>query len=730
MVPVETIGGYLERISYHNEENHFTVAKLKERGKQELTTIVGSLAGINPGESLKLYGKWVFNKKFGEQFQVEKYEAVVPATVNGIEKYLGSGLIKGIGPVMAKRIVRVFGLETIEVIETRSRDLSRVEGIGPKRVAMIAKAWEDQKEIKEIMVFLQSHGVSSGYSAKIFKKYGNSSIETVRSNPYRLAADIHGIGFVTADNIARSLGFDTNSEMRAGEGIIYVLNEFMNEGHVYAPYDLLADRAAEMLKVDRDIVVRAMAGLFENRRIVMEDLNVPGEELRPNHKAVYLPPFYTAEAGLARGLLSLKEGQTFFRPADPGKVISGVEENLNIRLAEKQKEAVALAVENKVLVITGGPGTGKTTIIRAILGIYLSLGLRISLAAPTGRAAKRMQEATGFDARTIHRLLEFGYQAGGFQRDRENPLEADAVIVDEASMIDTILMHHLLKAIPGHASLILVGDVNQLPSVGPGSVLKDIIDSGRFRVVTLTEIFRQAGESRIVVNAHRINRGEFPDISLPRPGKPADFYFIEEEDPERVVNKILILCRDRIPGQFGYHPVDDVQVLTPMHRGEAGVGNLNIRLQEILNPGETGVSRGYRNFRVNDKVMQLVNNYQKEVYNGDIGRVASIDREEQEVRVDFEGKVVAYDFPELDELATAYAISIHKSQGSEYPAVVIPVMTQHFLLLQRNLLYTGITRGKKLVVLVGSKKALAIAVRNNKPRQRHTRLRERLESFS
>ncbi len=723
---METIYGILERITYCNEETRFTVAKLKQKGKQDLTTVVGSLAGVSPGESLKLQGRWTYSKKFGEQFLVERYESVAPATVNGIEKYLGSGLIKGIGPVTARRIVRVFGPDTLDVIENNPQDLSRVEGIGPKRIAMIARAWAEQKEIKEIMVFLQGHGVSAGYSAKIYKKYGSASIETVRSNPYRLAADIHGIGFITADRIARNMGFDPRSEMRAREGVIYTLNEVVNEGHVYYPCDLLVKKAGKILEVDGELVSRALDGLSGEGRLILEDTWLPGEESRPGQRAAYLPPFYTAETALALGLSLLKKGPFPARPVDAQKAAAWVEQRLKMRLADAQREALALAVKHKVLVVTGGPGTGKTTIIKAIINIFEALGLRVRLAAPTGRAAKRMQEATGREAATIHRLLEFSYQAGGFQRDRERPLEADAVIVDEASMIDTILMHHLVKAVPAHASLVLVGDVNQLPSVGPGNVLRDIIDSGGFTVITLNQIFRQATESMIVVNAHRVNQGQFPDLRPPPGGRPADFYFIEEDDPEKAAGKILTLCSDRIPRHFGFHPVDEIQVLTPMHRGDVGVANLNARLQDLLNPGGQGVSRGYSTFKVNDKVMQVVNNYEKEVYNGDIGRITSIDREEQEVRVDFDGRKVSYDFSELDELVLAYAISVHKSQGSEYPAVVIPVMTQHYMLLQRNLVYTGITRGKRLVILVGSKKALAIALRNDRPRKRYTRLKERL----
>jgi exodeoxyribonuclease V alpha subunit len=723
---METIYGYLERITYFNEDTQFIVAKLKEKGKQELTTIVGNLAGINPGESLKVDGRWVRNNKFGEQFQVERCESIVPATVNGIEKYLGSGLIKGIGPVMAKRIVREFGLETLEVIENRPQELSRVEGIGSVRIAMIKKAWDEQKEIKEIIIFLQGHGISAGFSAKIFKKYGKASIETVKENPYRLAADIHGIGFATADRIAQSMGMDPNSVIRAAEGIIYVLNELINEGHVFYPYEPLIDRAAEMLKTDREIAVKAMAKLFEEKRVILEDINQPTGEWQSNQKAVYLPPFHTAETGLAEMLLSLNAGLPAVQPADPSKAVSWIEKKLSTRLAEKQKEAVSLSAKSKVLIITGGPGTGKTTIIKAILNIFQTMGLRVLQAAPTGRAAKRMQEATGHEARTIHRLLEYSYQSRGFQRNRERPLEADVVIVDEASMIDTILMYHLVKAIPRQAALIMVGDVNQLPSVGPGNVLRDIIDSGRFQVVTLTEIFRQAGESLIVLNAHRINQGEFPFTAGPRAGEPADFYFVTEDDPEKALNKILKLCKERIPGYFGYHPINDVQVLTPMHRGEVGVENLNARLQELLNPGGIKVVRGYRAFKVMDKVMQVVNNYHKEVFNGDIGFISSISQEDQEIKVDFDGRTVTYDFSELDELVVAYAISIHKSQGSEYPAVVIPVMTQHYMLLQRNLIYTGVTRGKKLVILVGSRKALAIAIKNDKPQKRYTRLKERL----
>lgn len=711
---VESIYGYLERITYYNEETHFIVARLREKGKRELTTIVGNLAGLNLGESLNLSGNWVHDKKFGPQFRVEKYETLAPATVNGIKKYLGSGLIKGIGPVMAQRIVKVFGPDTLDIIEKSPQELSQIDGIGPKRIAMITKAWEEQREIKEIMIFLQGHGVGAAHAARIYKQYGQAAVEKVRENPYRLAADIHGIGFITADQIARHLGIDPSSLLRAVEGTLYVLNELMNEGHVYYPQEPLIDKAAAMLEVEREIVVRALDQLALEKRVILDN------------EAVYRTPFYIAEANLAQGLLALAATGSAIRRIDTEKALAWVESRLSIRLADKQKEAVALAARGKVMIITGGPGTGKTTIIKAIIEILQALQLRVVLAAPTGRAAKRMHEACGYEARTIHRLLEFSPRKGGFQRDREVPLEADVVIVDEASMIDTVLMHHLVKAIPPSASFILVGDVDQLPSVGPGNVLRDIIDSGKFAVITLREIYRQSRESRIVVNAHRINQGEFPDIRQPASGTVTDFYFIQEEQPERVVEKILKLCQERIPKRFGYHPARDLQVLSPMHKGLTGVGNLNVELQQLLNPGEAGITKGYRTFKVRDKVMQIVNNYDKEVFNGDTGRITAINREDQELWVDFEGRAVKYEFPELDELVIAYAVSIHKSQGSEYPVVIMPLTTQHYIMLQRNLIYTGVTRGKKLVVLVGTKKALAIAIKNDKPRQRYTRLRERL----
>ena len=684
---MSVIQGLLEKISFHNEQNDFVVAKLREKEKKELTTIVGNLSGINPGESLKLTGQWVQNKRFGEQFQVESFEVTVPATLHGIQKYLASGLIQGIGSVMSERIVEKFGLHTLEVIEKKPERLSEVEGIGPKRISMIRKAWVEQKEIKEIMIFLQGHGVGAAYSAKIYKQYGDQSIEMVRENPYRLAHDIYGVGFITADKIAQHLGIDRNSLIRAKAGLLYVLNQLTEEGHVYYPEMQLIHKAKEILHVDEEIILLAVKELTREKELFLDDLGSEG-----HLRAAYLAPFHVAETGVAQRLINLTASPSNIRPIHPEKAIEWVQQKLNIDLAQRQKEAVLLAAASKVLIITGGPGTGKTTLITAILRIFQQLKLRILLAAPTGRAAKRMNEATGWEAKTIHRLLEYSPHKGDFKKDQDDPLEADVVIIDEASMVNTLLMYHLLKAIPSHAHLILVGDVDQLPSVGPGNVLKDIIRSGKFTVVRLTEIFRQAQESMIVVNAHKVNQGELPVLKEIDQPEKTDFQFIQEEDPEKILQNILDLCSERIPRDFRFHPLREIQVLTPMHKGTIGVTNLNIELQKRLNPGQSGVTRGAWTFRSGDKVMQIVNNYDKDVFNGDIGWISKIDPEEREVTIEFDGRLVPYDYSDLDEVVLAYAVSVHKSQGSEYPVVILPVVTQHYMLLQRNLIYTGITK--------------------------------------
>jgi exodeoxyribonuclease V alpha subunit len=717
------IEGQVERITYSNEENGFTIAKVKVADKRELVTVVGNLFSVNSGEVLKLTGEWQYHPKFGEQFRITSYESIVPATVKGIEKYLGSGLIKGIGPVTAKRLVSEFGLDTLNVIETDTKRLLDVDGIGQKRIGMIRKAWNDQKEIREVMVFLQDKGVSPVYGAKIFKQYGRESIKVVRGNPYRLAADIFGIGFITADKIAENLGIAKDSQVRAEAGILYVLHKLSDEGHVYYPYESLIEECEKILGVDKETIVKAFGRIASDRKITIEDLNK--EEIKENNKAVYLTKLYDAEVGIADKLKALMEVPKTLISFDGDRAIEWVQRELKINLAENQKLAVREAIDKKIMIVTGGPGTGKTTIINSIIRIYKKLGHRVLLAAPTGRAAKRMSEAAACEARTIHRLLEFSPKERGFKRNGNNLLEAELIVIDETSMVDTLLMYNFLQAVPKEATLILVGDIDQLPSVGAGNILKDIIDSAKVPVVMLTEIFRQAKESLIVINAHRINNGQMPVFGH-NSDQLRDFYFFEIEEPEQVLGKIIELCGEKIPEKFGYRPVDDIQVLTPMHKGIVGAANLNTELQRHLNPSKDELVRGGRILKVGDKVMQIRNNYDKEVFNGDIGRIVGINREDQEVMVRYDGRKVPYEYSELDEIVMAYAISVHKSQGSEYPAIVMPVLTQHFMLLQRNLLYTGITRGKKLVVLVGTKKAVAIAIRNDKPQKRFTLLRERL----
>ncbi|MBA7656884.1 ATP-dependent RecD-like DNA helicase [subsurface metagenome] len=712
-----TIEGILERIVFFSEETNFTVARLQVARNPDLVTIVGSIPCPNPGETLRLKGEWIVDVKFGRQFRVESCLSVLPSTITGIEKYLGSGLVKGIGPIMAKRVVAMFGLETLDVIGEQSERLLEVEGIGPIRVQRITKAWQEQKEVREVMVFLQGHGVSSTYAVKIYKAYGDKSVAVVKENPYRLALDISGIGFKTADRIAQNMGIDPSSQIRAEAGIIHVLSELVDEGHVYYPHDKLMDASASLLEVNRDVLETALSALITQRRVVIDE--------HVEDRAVYLTPLHVAEVNVARRLDTLINSPRQLIQIDIEMAMQWVQRAIGIELADLQKEAIRKAVASKALVLTGGPGTGKTTLLNCIIRILEKKGQRILLASPTGRAARRLSEVTGREAKTIHRLLEYSPSEGGFKRNEENPLEADLVIIDESSMVDILLMNHLLKAVSPTTTLMLVGDIDQLPSVGPGNMLKDVIASGRVETVRLTEVFRQAQESMIVVNAHRVNRGEFPLVRTPEE-KKADFYFVARDDPEKALEMVKELCARRLPRAFRLNPFDDIQVITPMHKGVVGVANLNAEMQMLLNPTGNEVSRGGRCFRINDKVMQTTNNYEKEVFNGDIGRVVEIKHEEQTLAVKYEDRIVDYEWSDLDELVLAYAISIHKSQGSEYPAVVVPILPQHYIMLQRNLLYTAITRAKKLVVLVGSSRAIAMAARNSRVQHRYTALAARL----
>lgn len=697
----------VEHITYQNAENGYSIMKVKVKGYNDLVTIVGSLLDVPVGSVLLCDGDWKVDKKYGSQFVVQSWEEVMPATIYGIEKYLGSGLVKGIGPKFAKLIVNKFGLETIDVIESDVERLYEVAGIGKVRVEKIRESWEKQKDIKNVMLFLQGYGVSTAYAAKIYRQYGKKSIENVKGNPYTLADDIWGIGFKTADGIASKMGYEKNDLRRCGSGLLYTLNQLGNEGHVYAEEEQLVKAAVSLLEADEESIRQAMSDMIQAEKLMKEE------------NAVYLPPFYHSECGTAKRLLTLMSA------SDNGKRpqfdLKAIEKETGIEYDEVQIAAIRQAVDSKVMVLTGGPGTGKTTTTQGIIAALKTAGLQILLAAPTGRAAKRMSEATGMEAKTIHRLLEFN-PADGYKRNDENPLEGDALIIDECSMIDIILMNNLMKAIPLGMRLVFVGDIDQLPSVGAGNVLRDIIDSQKIPVIRLTRIFRQAQTSRIVMSAHAINRGAFPDLSN---GKDTDFFFIKNDDAEQVADHIVQLVKNRLPKAYSMS-TNKIQVLTPMQRGVVGASNLNIVLQEAINPNKTGLNRGGYSFREGDRVMQIRNNYDKNVFNGDLGYVQAVDMVERTLIVDFDGTLVEYEVSELDELTLAYATTIHKSQGSEYPIVVMPVLMNHYVMLQRNLIYTGITRAKKICVLIGSTKALAYAIHNMTVLKRNTKLKERL----
>ncbi len=706
--PATLLRCVVERITYQNPENGYSVLKVKVKGYNDLVTLVGNLLEVPVGSVLLCRGEWKVDKRYGSQFVAATWEETMPATVYGIEKYLGSGLVKGIGPRFARAIVQRFGTETIDIIETEIERLYEVPNIGRKRVAKIRESWEKQKDIKNVMLFLQGYGVSTAYAAKIYREYGKESIDKVRENPYRLADDIWGIGFKTADGIAAKMGYEKEDPRRCRSGILYTLGQLSDEGHVYAGEEQLVKTAGQLLEAGETAIRDTLAGMLQ------------AEDLILDKDAIYLPPFYHAECGTSRRLRDLAEstGRSLFDGLfDPSSLTA----ETGIEYDEVQLAAIRQAVTSKVMVLTGGPGTGKTTTTQGIIAALKKAGLRVLLAAPTGRAAKRMSEATGMEAKTIHRLLEYNPQ-DGYKRNDENPLEGDALIVDECSMIDILLMNNLLKAVPVGMRLVFVGDIDQLPSVGAGNVLRDIIDSQRIPVVRLVRIFRQAQKSRIVMNAHTINQGRFPDTSN---GRDTDFFFMREDDPERAAETIVRLVKERLPRAYRESP-DRIQVLTPMQRGVVGAANLNLLLQQALNPSGPSLGRGGYTYRQGDRVMQLRNNYAKEVFNGDLGYIREVDTEDRMLTVDFDGKKVEYDVTELDELTLAYATTIHKAQGSEYPIVVMPVLMTHFVMLQRNLIYTGITRAKKICVLIGAMKALAYAVRNMSVLKRNTSLRERL----
>ena len=705
---MEKIKCTVERVTFQNPENGYSVLQTTIKGYRDEQTVVGSFYDVTVGAILTVEGSWRIDSRYGRQFVAQSWSEEMPATIVGIEKYLGSGLIKGIGPKFAGLIVAQFGLETFEVIENDIDRLLEVPGIGKGRVAMIRESWEKQKDVKDIMVFLQGLGVSSTFAGKIYKAYGKDSIKKVQDNPYCLADDIWGIGFKTADGIAEKLGYEKNDLRRCRSGIFYTLNKLSEDGHCYSEREQLIKSAKELLQADEEPINEALDQMIEAEDLILDE------------EAIFLPPFYYSEVGVANRLKRLLDdptGNLFDESLDFEEIVK----HTSIQYDDVQVAAIRQAILSKVMVLTGGPGTGKTTTTLGIIAALESLGQSILLAAPTGRAAKRMSEATGKEAKTIHRLLEYN-PAEGYKRDDENPLEGGALIVDESSMVDIILMNTLLKAVPSHMRLILVGDIDQLPSVGAGNVLRDIIDSGVVPVIRLTRIFRQAQTSRIITNAHKINQGIFPDISN---GKDADFFFIKQEDPELAAKEIVNIVKNRIPKAYGIKS-RDIQVLAPMQRSVVGATNLNIALQEAINPVGKSLSRGGFSFRVGDRVMQIMNDYDLDVFNGDIGVVELVNVEEKRLVVRYDNGSVEYENDDLDELTLAYATTIHKSQGSEYPVVVIPLLMTHFVMLQRNLVYTAITRAKKICIIVGTTKALAYSIHNMVVLKRNTRLKERL----